>query len=199
MKSMLFKLFALATVVASLCIANEGAPKPPTTEVFENVRGGEFRLSEDEKSLATVLVFFGHDCPISNGYAPEIKRLYEEFQDRKVAFCLVYADADVTVEEATKHAKEYGFECAAILDPKLTLARFCGATIKPEVAVLSRENKLLYRGRIDDRYVDFGKQRAEPKVRELRDALQAVVAGKPIAVTRSKALGCDIDFDAPAK
>ena len=37
------------------------------------------------------------------------------------------------------------------------------------------------------------------RVHELRDALQAVVAGKPIAVTRSKALGCDIDFDAPAK
>ena len=54
-------------------------------------------------------------------------------------------------------------------------------------------------GRIDDRYVDFGKQRTEPTVRELRDALQAILAGKPIAVTRTKPIGCDIDFPKPRK
>lgn len=197
MKPISFFLCVLAST--SLSLAGEETPVASESGAFVNVGGGEFRLAQNAESLATVLVFFGHDCPISNGYVPEISRLYKEFSPRKIAFCIVYADADFSVEEGARHAKEYGFTCPAILDPRLTLARFCGATIKPEVAVLSPKHKLLYRGRIDDRYVDFGKQRAEPTMRDLRDALQALVARKPIAVPRTKPIGCDIDFPASTK
>ena len=192
-------LFLLAMYGPFLSLAAEKNAEASESEVFEKVLGGKFHLPQGGDSIATVLVLFGHDCPISNGYVPEINRLCKEFATRKVAFCVVYADADLKLEEAAKHAKEYGFVCPAILDPKLTLARANGATIKPEVVVLSPEQKLLYRGRIDDRYVDFGKQRTEPTVRELRDALQAILAGKPIAVTRTKPIGCDIDFPKPGK
>ena len=66
--------------------------------------------------------------------------------------------------------------------------------VKPEVAVLSPKGDLLYRGRIDDLYADFGKRRTRPTSRELKDALETVLAGKPITVTRTEAIGCDIDF-----
>ena len=143
---------------------------------------------------ANVLVFFGHDCPMSNGYAKEIIRLRAEYTPKRIAFCVVYADADLAAGDARKHATEYGFTCPAILDPKMALARRVGAAVKPEVAVLSPAGELLYRGRIDDRYVDFGKRRENLTAHELRDALDAVLAGKPVAVPRAPAIGCDISL-----
>lgn len=163
-------------------------------EAFHNVNGEPFRLPKPGEVAATVVIFVGHDCPISNSYSPEIARIVKEFAAKKIAFCLVYADADLETEQAKKHAAEYGIPCPAILDPKLTLARRFGATIKPEVAVLSATGDRVYLGRIDDRYVDFGKRREQPTRRELREVLAAIVEGKPIPHSRVKAIGCDIDF-----
>jgi len=68
------------------------------------------------------------------------------------------------------------------------LAKSLGATVKPEVAVLSADHELLYRGGINDRYVNFGKQRAQPTTRELRAAIDAILNKQDISVTRAKAI-----------
>ena len=60
------------------------------------------------------------------------------------------------------------------------------------MAVLSADQKLLYRGRIDDRYIEFGKDRPQPTVRDLERTLDAIVAGQPIPVAETKAIGCYI-------
>lgn len=165
-----------------------------TTARFAKVGGGDYRLPGAGECKALVLLFIGHDCPISNSYAPEIARLHKEFSAKGIAFCAVYADADLMENDARKHVKEYGIACSAVLDPKMTLALRVGATVKPEAAVLSPKGELLYRGRIDDLYADYGKRREQPTRRELRDSLHAILAGKPIPVTRTKAIGCDIDL-----
>jgi AhpC/TSA family len=185
-------LFLFLVAISPPIQAEETSPSAGKLGVFQNVQGGEYELPKSEV-VATVLIFFGHDCPMSNGYVPEINRLYKEFESKNIAFCIVYADADLSAKDAAKHAKEYGFACPAILDADLKLASTFGAT------VLSADHALLYRGRIDDRYIDFGKLRSEPTVRELHAALSAVLAGKPIAVARAKAIGCDIDFPKQAK
>ena len=161
---------------------------------FVNVLGDKYRLPGPDDCKAVVLLFLGHDCPISNGYAPEILRLCKEYRPKKITYCVIYADADLGVDDARKHAKEYGFTCPAILDPKMSLALKVGATVKPETAVLSSKGELLYLGRIDDIYADFGKRRSQPTRRELKDALDAILAGKSITVARTKAIGCPIDF-----
>jgi hypothetical protein len=166
---------------------------------FIDVLGNKYTLPGPDDCKAIVLLFVGHDCPISNSYSKEIVRLCKEFMPKKVAFCVVYADADISEDEARKHAKEYGFVCPAILDPEMTLARRVGATIKPEAAVLSPKGELLYLGRIDNRWVDFGKRREHVTSHELRDALEAVLAGKPIATPRVKGIGCDIDLPRKSK
>lgn len=169
-------------------------PAPTEGKTFEDVRGGTYRVPGPGHCAANVLVFFGHDCPMSNGYAKEIIRLCAAYTPKRIALCVVYADADFSAADARKHATEYGFTCPAILDPKMVLARRVGATVKPEVAVLSPAGELLYRGRIDDRYVDFGKRRENLTAHELRDALDAVLTGKPVAVPRAPAIGCDISL-----
>jgi hypothetical protein len=166
---------------------------------FVDVLGEKYTLPGPDDCKAVVLLFVGYDCPISNSYTKEIVRLCNEFMPKKVAFCVVYADADISKDDARKHAKEYGFCCPAILDPKMTLALKVGATVKPEAAVLSPQGELRYLGRIDNRYVDFGKRREQVTSHELRDALDAVLAGKPVATPRVKALGCDIDLPKQSK
>jgi Redoxin len=139
---------------------------------------------------ATVFFFILPDCPISNSYAPEIKRICADYEAKKIAAFIVHADPDVTAEQAKKHAKEFGFKCPVLLDPTHLLVKKSGVTIAPEAAVLGADAKVLYRGRIDDWYVDYGKRRGEPTQRDLRNALDAVVQGKAIATPTTKAIGC---------
>jgi hypothetical protein len=159
---------------------------------FVNVLGDAFRFPKASEGKSVAIVFLGADCPISNAFAPEIARIAKKFSGPKITFCVVYADADLTKEAAAKHAKEFGFTCPALLDPAMKLVRKVGATIKPEAAILSPKGEVLYRGRIDDRFVDFSKQREAPTMREFRDALEAVRAGKAVPTPRTTAIGCDI-------
>lgn len=190
--------------VAVLLVATAGVAvgfaraEPPARE-FPRVGGGTVRLPGPDDAAAVVLLFLGHDCPVSNGYTPELARIATAYTPKKVAFFAVYADADVTPDEAAKHAKEYALPCPSVLDPKLTLATRTGATVKPEAVVLSPTGDVLYRGRIDDRYIALGKKRAEPTTHDLRAALDAVLAGKPVPNPRTQAIGCDIDFPSPPK
>jgi thiol-disulfide isomerase/thioredoxin len=189
-----FGLASLALSFEAVQLSADEPAKPQAEEQFVNVLGDEFKLPGPDDGPATVLIFFGHECPISNTYSPEIGRLAKEFAPKKVTFCVVYAESELSEEDARTHARDYKFPCAAILDPKLTLAKRCGAKVKPEAAILSSTGELLYLGRIDDRYTDFGKRREQPSNRNLRDALLEVLAGKPVTNARTKAIGCDIDF-----
>ncbi len=194
------RVFLLLTVAGAISYALparaqvEPARKTESQDEFVNVTGEAFHLPNAGQCRGIVLFFAGYDCPISNAYSKELTRIYDEFSPKKISFCVVYADADLSRENAAKHAREYAFHCPAVLDPKMTLALKVGATIKSEVAVLSPKGEVLYRGRIDNRYVDFGRRREQVTAHELRDALDAIVAGKPISVLREKAIGCDIDL-----
>ena len=116
---------------------------------------------------AVVLFFLLPDCPISNAYAPEIKRICADYEPKKITLFVVHADPDVDAERAKKHAKDYGLSCPLLLDPTHLLVKKTGVAMAPEVAVLSPDAKVLYRGRIDDVHVDYGKRRAEPSQRDL--------------------------------
>ena len=144
----------------------------------------------DAGQAATVLIFVLHDCPIANGYAPEISRIAEEYGKRRVRTCVVYGEDDLSPADAKKHAREYAYRCPVLLDPRRVLARAAGATVSPEAAVFSAKGEVLYRGRIDDRAIAPGKHRAEPRQRDLRDALDAILAGKPVRERFTKAIGC---------
>ena len=141
--------------------------------------------------LTTVLVFTTTDCPISNRYAPEITRLATRF-DGQVRFRLVYpvpSDSDATIRE---HVKKFGYPLQWERDPTQALVRKTGVTVTPEVAIVDSIGKVLYRGRIDDRYIEFGKDRPQPTVRDLERSLEAVIGGKPVPVAETRAIGCFI-------
>lgn len=189
------KWFALLAALALSAQAGEVA--------VADVEGKMQRPLADAGQVATVLFFVLHDCPISNGYAPEISRIAQEYAGRGVRSFVVYGESDLAPAEAQKHARDYGYRCPALLDPPHALARVAGATVAPEAAVFSAKGELLYRGRIDDRAASLGVHRAEPKERDLRAALDAVLAGKPVRERFTKAIGCYLpqsaETSAPSK
>jgi hypothetical protein len=141
---------------------------------------------------ATVLFFLTTECSIGNGYAPEIARIVEDYRKAGVICYAVYAHE--TAAAVARHGREFKLPLTGLLDPGLRLARRTGATVTPEACVLSPSGAVLYRGRIDDRAVKIGTVRSEPRVRDLRQALDAVVQGKPVPVKYTKAIGCYIDI-----
>ncbi|MDF2440351.1 MAG: hypothetical protein JWN98_1335 [Abditibacteriota bacterium] len=141
---------------------------------------------------ATVLLFSAVDCPISNSYAPEVNRLMAQFKAHKIAFFIVYPDGDTDKKKALRHSRDFGYTSPVLLDGQQTLARRFGASVTPQAVVLSPQSTVLYRGRIDDRYVTWGRKRTQPQRRELSDALQAIARGRKPAIAAAPAIGCFI-------
>ena len=176
------KLFGLLLVLIS--------PLAAAGELEFRDMNGQAQRPFEKIDKALVLIFIAHDCPIANKMAPEIKRICGDFGKRGVRICLVHAQADLTAEAARKHAAEFGYDCPVLLDPKHELVKHAGATVTPEAAVFSADGKLQYRGRINDLYVDLGKPRFAPSQHDLREALEALLAGKEIKNPRTQAVGC---------
>ena len=145
------------------------------------------------EAKGTVLIFSSTTCPIANGFAPELTRLEKEFHPSGIVFLLVQVETDLTAPQALKHAQEYGFTWPVLLDPQHQLSKTAGATVTPEAVVLSPEGAVLYRGRIDDRFRSVGQRWSEPRHSELRDALEALLAGRTIINPLVPAEGCLIE------
>ena len=156
---------------------------------------------EDEwaKSRAVVVFFTTTDCPLSNSYVPEMNRIRGEYENRGVAFYAVQTDTTVPEAEVRKHATEFGFMFPVLLDPKQMLVRLAGATATPEVVLLSNDGAVLYLGRIDNRIVDFDKRRPAATESDLRNALDAVLAAKPVPRPKTEVIGCAINLVNPEK
>ncbi len=142
------------------------------------------------QSKGTVVVFVNHDCPIANAYQPTIESLRAEWEEKGYRFWMVYSDPDLTIQEAQKHAKEYHSASTLFIDPKQSMARHLRARATPEAFLLDATGTIQYRGRIDDRYITFGKRKATIEKHDLRQALESMDKGLPIEVPETKPIGC---------
>ena len=153
---------------------------------------GNARSPFDSHATVTVVLFVRTDCPITNRYAPELQRLAQEFKSHSVSFWLVYPDAGETPAHIEAHIHDYGFPGTPLRDPHHVLVEAAHATVAPEAAVFNGSGKLIYHGRIDDRYVDIGKTRPVAQEHDLEDAIKAVLAGKPVVHSETRAVGCSL-------
>ncbi|HWV98104.1 MAG TPA: redoxin domain-containing protein [Candidatus Acidoferrum sp.] len=146
----------------------------------------------EPRAKAVTLIFVRTDCPISNHYAPEIQRLYKKFRALGVAFWLVYPNDTTSVAEIQAHDREYGLSLPVLRDPRHRLVQKTGVRVTPEATVFLPGGEMVYRGRIDDQYVDLGKQRSEATEHDLDVTLAQLVAGKPVTNAETVAVGCYI-------
>jgi hypothetical protein len=144
---------------------------------------------------ATVLLFISTDCPISNRYAPDVRRLHDRYASDGVVFRLIYPNPADSVDDIRDHLKAFSYPGTALRDPHHDAVKRAGATITPEAAVYDSEGRLAYRGRIDDRYSAVGIERATATRHDLQDAIAATIAGKPVTPRFTQAVGCYVaDF-----
>jgi len=178
---------------AILCAAAFAVGRRPEFSLRDT--RGVVHSSEEWNGKKAIVVFFTTtDCPLSNGDVPEMIRTRRDYEARGVTFYAVQADTTISETEVLQHTKEYQFTFPVLFDPYQVLAKMTGATTIPEAAVLSSDGSVLYLGRIDNRVEDFDKRRPEPTQFDLREALDAVLAGKPVPHPRTKAFGCAINL-----
>jgi hypothetical protein len=148
---------------------------------------------------ANVVFFVATDCPISNSYAPVIQQVCRQYGPRGVSCSLIYEDVDTHPsaahldQQVRQHLKEYGYEgFSGVVDRERTAANYAKASITPQAFVIDRSGEIRYRGRIDNLYAAFGKTRQQVTSHDLRDALDAVLAGRKVLHPETEALGCFI-------
>ena len=185
---------ALKGMIHSLALCLPLLASAPTLPRFSfaDTSGRVHTPADWDGKRAVVLIFVSTDCPLSNRYVPEMNRIASTYAPRGVAFYAVQGDATVPLDQVRAHVKEFGYTFPYLIDPEESLASYTGAVTTPEAAVLSPRGDLLYLGRLDNRLEEFGKERVLVTEFDLRDALDAVLAGKPVPHPRTKALGCAI-------
>jgi thiol-disulfide isomerase/thioredoxin len=148
-------------------------------------------LDDFKQKKAFVLVFANTTCPLVQRYWPELCRMEKEYRSKDVQFVAVNVAAEdsiaamaaqaVRYECAFPFVKDVGWKCTAALGVQRT----------PEAVVLDGHRRLRYRGRIDDQY-RLGGNLPAPTRRELKEAIDAVLAGREVEVKETPVDGCQI-------
>ena len=161
-----------------------------TVPDIDGVRREPLKVS---KGRAEVLFFVTHDCPISNYYSHEIRRICEAGAAKGLSCSLVYVDPTLTNEQVRKHAGEYGHGAyPKIIDRKHELVKATGADITPTAVLVTADKQIAYRGRIDNFYAALGKTRRVITEHDLRDAIDSVLAGRRVEKPETSPVGCYI-------
>jgi hypothetical protein len=193
---------ALATIITGTGCSEAGRQAQAAPASGSTLNASALRLVDvDDKPFdlkgaspgrVHVVIFTRSDCPVSNRFAPEVRKLYDDFHAKGADFCLVYVDPSEKPSAIRQHLREYEYACPGLRDPEHTLVAQTGATVTPEAVVFDGSWQMTYRGRINDQYEDLGKARANSSKHDLRDAIEATLAGQPVAEPITKAIGCYI-------
>ncbi len=153
----------------------------------------DFWEKNHDKGLA-IIYFMGIDCPISNLYLKDLAELAKRYESRGVQIVGIQSNAGMTPARAAEHARQFKVAFPVLIDAGQRVARQFGATRTAEVFVLDRQRTVRYHGEIDDRY-GYTFKRGEPTRRELEQAVQELLAGKPVTVAETTPRGCLITRD----
>ena len=198
-KNLITTLLVTSFLLAGAIIAVSGrtvegdVPAPPaigaTIEDFTlpDADGKEHTLASLKGKNGAVLIFVATQCPVSNAYNERMEKLAQEYKAKGINVIGINSNVAETADAVKAHAAENKLTFPILKDPGNKIADRLGATVTPQAYFIDASNKLLYRGRIDN-----SRNAAEVNSSELRDALEAALAGKPIAKTTANAFGCTI-------
>ena len=183
---------AALTLVAALTMTVASACREPsgTSDLSGTLPTGERLTLFGPHEKAIVMVFVAPDCPISNRYVPTYNRLEESLRASGVALYLVYSDDTFSAERIAEHRVEYDIGAPALVDHDQQLQSLVGATVTPQAFLLDRRGEVRYAGRVDDRWVTFGRFRPNVQDDSLANAVDAFLHGRPIDPDRTEAIGC---------
>ncbi len=165
---------------------------PPIGATIEDFKlpdldGAKHALNSLRGKNGTVLIFIAVQCPVSNAYNERMERLAQDYQARGVNVIGINANVTEPADAVKAHAKANNLTFLILKDPGNKIADRLGARRTPEAYLLDANNKLLYHGRIDSNL-----REVQVTSSDLRDAIDALLAGEPIAKTTAAAFGCSI-------
>lgn len=171
-----------------------GASAPMRGASLKNIDGKEVSLESVAGKKGTLVIFMCNHCPWVKKWQTRIASVGNEATKLGIGVLAINSNdpsayAEDSYEETQARAKKLGFRFAYAVDGTSDLARAFGATRTPEAFLFDAGGKLVYHGAVDDN--------ADAKAMKeawLRQAVQAVAAGKPVKMADTKALGCGIKF-----
>jgi peroxiredoxin len=172
-------------------------PQPPTVGAkvadftLPDIDGQMRGLKQFEGKKAIVIVFVGTECPIANLYFPTLVQMHRAYNDKGVQFLAINSNDQDSAADVAAHARERKIPFPVLKDTKHKAADALGARRTPEAFLLDADSAIRYRGRIDDQY-GYTYRRASPSRTELKDAIEQVIQGKPVATPETEVRGCVI-------
>jgi peroxiredoxin len=165
---------------------------------LKNVDGKMVSLSDYKDAKGFIVVFTCNECPYSLLYEDRIIALHNKFADKGYPVIAINANdatksPDDSYEKIQKRAKSKKFPFPYLFDETQEVTKTYGATNTPHNFVLQKEDgkyKVSYIGAIDDNSRDA----ANAKRKYIEDAVNALIEGKPVPTTKTKAIGCTIKW-----
>src|SRR5262245_18973429 len=124
--------FGLLTAAILVAPGGVRAEEKARLGSFVDLKGATHTPQNDKDARAVVLFFVVADCPVANYFTSEINAIVKDHASAKVRFFIVHVDPTLTVEAASKHAREYGFTCPVVIDARHALGKATGATSPAE-------------------------------------------------------------------
>lgn len=147
-------------------------------------------LGLDDTVRPLVLVFLDIECPISSRYAPYLNDLFRQASQAKLDFYGIISHPQTTPQEARQFREQYAVRYPLLFDSSGDLALALRPKVVPEVFVIDPSDRVVYRGRIDNRFAAIGKLRQTITAHDLRDAITAVAAGDRPTLPTTPGVGC---------
>jgi peroxiredoxin len=160
-------------------------PKAPSILLADTF---QHQVSPIQPGTVSVSIVALKDCPICRKFSTEIRSMIHDFPT--VHFSVVLVDSDGTLADLRQFRADYQLPCPVLLDKQHKWLRFTGATVAPTAVAFDRGSFLRYKGRIDDRFPKLGVQWPEPKHRDLRSVLKALLTGRSDFAKVTTPVGC---------
>jgi peroxiredoxin len=187
----LFSALPLLWLAGQAWAVNPGQVVDNFRLLDQNGKSHELYYSSDMKAI--VLMVHGNGCPIVRQAVPALREIREKYQSQGVEFLLLNSNLQDKRDDVAAESKEFNVDFPILLDEAQLIGEQLGVVRTSEVFVIDPKGwKLVYRGPMDDR-LSYEKQRPASK-HYLTDALDAVVAGKPVKVSKADGVGCLVNF-----
>jgi peroxiredoxin len=172
-----------------------GARPPKSSVKMQNVDGSTLSIADVADKKGTLVIFSCNACPWVKAWEDRIASLGNTYRERQIGVIVINANDPAESPEdgfdvMKQRAEERGFAFPYVVDATSEVAAAFGATRTPEVFLFDADQKLVYHGAIDDN----AKEPEKVEEHYLRDALEALLAGEPVSVRQTKAIGCSIKF-----
>ncbi len=180
-----------------------GTPAPDFA--LPGVDGKVHRLTEYDKAKVLVIVFTCNHCPTAQAYEDRLMKLAADYKEQGVALVAIspndpkavrldelgYTDLSDSLEEMKIRARDKKFNFPYLYDgDKQEVSKAYGPVTTPHVFVFDTERKLRFVGRVDDNERDPNAVKSQ----DTRNAIEAVLAGRPVPVEKTRTMGCSIKW-----